>query len=67
MPADATRLDPATLGVGALIVLALQTEVDLTRTDTGRWRLRIHKKAMRDSTLTQLITKLIGFYRPPTR
>jgi hypothetical protein len=49
------------------VVLALQTEVDLTRTETGRWRLRIHKKAMRDAALVQLITKLIDFYRPPSQ
>ena len=53
------------LSIGALALLALQTEVKLTRTPNGRWTLHIHKPSMRDSTLTNLITKLINFYRPP--
>ena len=57
-----SRLDPLTLGVGALVVLALQTDVHLERTPTGAWRFKIHKKAMRDSTLGTLLGKLISTY-----
>jgi len=57
-----SRLDPLTLGVGALVVLALQTDVHLERTPTGTWRFKIHKKAMRDSTLATLLGKLISAY-----
>ncbi|SCE98241.1 hypothetical protein GA0074696_2039 [Micromonospora purpureochromogenes] len=65
LPTDTTRFDPTTLAVGALILIALQTEVDITRTDNGHWKLRIHKHRMRDSTLGNLLGKLIATYRPP--
>ena len=39
MRGDATRFEPATLTVGALIVVALQTEVKLSRTAEGRWTI----------------------------
>jgi len=59
-----TTYDPLTIAVGGLVIVALQTELELTRDEEGRWRLRIHKQAMRDSTLSKLLTKLIGLYRP---
>ena len=65
IPPGHDRLDPATVSIGALALLAPQTEVKLTRTPNARWTLHIHKPSMRDSTLTNLITKLINFYRPP--
>lgn len=64
IPADNSRFDPATLGVGALILVALQTEVEFTRSEDGRWRLHIHKQSMQDSTIATLISKLLSFYRP---
>jgi hypothetical protein len=66
IPAEATRLEPATLTIGALVVLALQTEIKLSRDQHGHWKLNIHKQAMRDSTLANLITKLLTFSRQPT-
>ncbi|MDG6106466.1 hypothetical protein Daura_27100 [Dactylosporangium aurantiacum] len=65
IPADGTRFEPATLAVGALVVIALQTEVKFSRDERGRWRLEVHKQAMRDSTLVSLITKLLDFSRQP--
>jgi hypothetical protein len=59
---DSTR-EPA-LFVGALVVLALQTEVKLTRDSQGKWSFTVHKRALRDSTLGQVITKLISAYFP---
>ena len=49
---------PVTLSVGVLVVLALQTEVKLTRNPQGRWTLTVHKHPMRDSALGQVISKL---------
>jgi hypothetical protein len=63
VPADVTRLDPGTLAVGGLVLLALQTEVDLYRDEDGRWRLRIRKPSLKDSTLVKLVDKLISLYR----
>jgi hypothetical protein len=63
---DTSRFaDPGTLAVGALVLLALQTEVELTRSGTGRWRLRVHKARISDSTLGALLTKLVGLFRNP--
>jgi hypothetical protein len=58
----ATRYDPVSIAVGGLVLLSLQTEVELTHTEQGHWRLRIHKQPMRDSTLGQLLARLISLY-----
>ncbi|MGD0933140.1 MAG: hypothetical protein ABR922_00990 [Streptosporangiaceae bacterium] len=59
-PGYAVR-DPVTLTAGALVVLALQTEVKLTRNAQGRWTFTVHKHPMRDSTLGQVISKLLAY------
>jgi hypothetical protein len=59
-PGRHTR-DPVTLTVAALVVIALQTEVKLTRTNQGRWSFTLRKYPMRDSGLAQVITKLLGY------
>jgi hypothetical protein len=61
--ADDTTRDP-TLLVGALVVLALQTEIKLTRNEQGKWALTIHKRAAKGSTLGQVIGKLLAAYWP---
>lgn len=52
---DTTRFEPATLAFGGLVLIALQTEVKVDRNNAGQWQFRLHKKAMRDSTLGQLL------------
>jgi hypothetical protein len=37
------------LTIDGLVLIALQAEVDLRRDAKGKWRPRIHKKAVRDS------------------
>jgi len=59
---SAERLDPATLAIGALVLLALQTDVKLERGTTGGWRFAVHKKALSDASITKIITKLIATY-----
>jgi hypothetical protein len=59
-PGYAAR-DPVTLTVGALVVLALQTEIKLTRNTQGSWTFTIHKHPTRDSTLGQVISKLLTY------
>ncbi|WP_346619589.1 hypothetical protein [Blastococcus montanus] len=61
-----TRFDPMTLLIGGLVLAVLQTEVDWTRTDTGRWKLRVHKRAMRDSTIATLIRGVLTGNGPGT-
>lgn len=54
------RFDPITLSVGALVLLALQTEVTLEHDEGGRWHFRLHKQPMKESTLGALLGKLIA-------
>lgn len=57
-----SRFDPVTVGVGTLVVLALQTDLELERTTAGKWRFKVHKKALSDSVLGKLLGKLIATY-----
>jgi hypothetical protein len=60
--APAPRFDPISLTAGLLVVLALQTDLQVERGTNGKWRFKLHKKAMSDSTLGKLLTKLITAY-----
>ncbi|MGW2641273.1 hypothetical protein [Streptomyces sp. NPDC001348] len=57
-PSD--RFDPVSLSVGVLVVTLLQTEVMVKRDARGRWSLTVHKRALRDSTLSRLLTALLS-------
>ena len=59
------RFDPVTLTVGALVIAVLQTDVKLKRDARGRWSFELHKKAMRDSALGQVISTFIGHFVNP--
>lgn len=59
------RFDPVTLTVGALVLAVLQTDVKLKRDTQGRWSFELHKKAMRDSTLGQVISTFVGHFINP--
>jgi hypothetical protein len=59
---DTTRFEPAALALGGLVLIALQTEIKIDRNTAGQWQFRLHKKAMRDSTLGQLLGKLLALY-----
>ncbi|GIH78488.1 hypothetical protein [Planobispora longispora] len=61
----AERFDPALIGVGALVMIAIRTEFKLERDPEKGWSFKIHHKPMRDSTLGRLISKLIGLYPQP--
>jgi hypothetical protein len=65
-PGPAVR-EPVTLAAGVLVVLALQTEVKLSRDTRGRWAFTIHKHPARESTLGQVISKLLAAYLPGRR
>jgi len=51
----------------ALVVLTLQTEVKLSRNTQGRWTFTSHNHPMRDSTLAQVISKLLATYLPGSK
>ena len=52
---DTTRFEPATLAVGGLVLLALQTEIKIDRNTACEWQFRLHKKALRNSTFGRLL------------
>src|SRR5688572_25183385 len=56
------RVDPVSVGIGALVVLALQTDLQIERGTNGKWRFKLHKKAMSDNALAKLIAKVIASY-----
>jgi len=62
---DTTRFEPATLAVGGLVLLALQTEVEVKRNTAGKWQFRLHKKALHDSTLGRLLGQLLALGSNP--
>jgi hypothetical protein len=57
-PAD-TREPVTMLLVGGLVIAVLQTEVKWDRAENGRWKLRVHKRAMRDSTIATLVRSVL--------
>jgi hypothetical protein len=59
--------EPVTLAAGVLVILALQTEVKLSRDSRGRWAFSVHKHPARESTLGQVISKLLAAYLPGRR
>ncbi len=65
MAEDATRFEPTTLAVGGLALLALHTEIKIERNTAGEWQFRLHKKALRDSTLGRLLGQLLALYTNP--
>lgn len=58
----AERFDVATLALGALVLAALQTEIELKRDTRGKWSFQLRKKAVSDSTLGKVITAFIGHF-----
>lgn len=48
------------------MLLVLHTEIKVERNMAGEWQFRLHKKAMRDSTLGRLLGQLLAFYTKPT-
>ncbi|MGH3826299.1 MAG: hypothetical protein ACRDQX_03870 [Pseudonocardiaceae bacterium] len=59
---DTTRFEAAMLAVGALVLLALQTEIKVDRNTAGKWQFRPHKKALSDSSLGRLLGQLLAPY-----
>jgi hypothetical protein len=51
VPNAATRFDPVTLTIGALILQAFRTDIDLTHDPDTGWRLHLHSKALTDTTI----------------
>ncbi len=61
---DPVLREPVTLTAGVLVILALQTEIKLSRDTRGHWAFTVHKHPARESTLGQVISKLLAAYLP---
>ena len=60
-PRAVGQRDLVALAVAGLVVLALQTEIELKRNDQGRWSFKLHKRPSEDSMLGEIIGKLAAF------
>ncbi|WP_435642303.1 hypothetical protein ACR9VJ_00785 [Streptomyces sp. H49] len=54
------RFDPVTVAVGVLAVTLLQTEVVVDRDRRGRWKVTVHKRALKDAALARVLTALLS-------
>jgi hypothetical protein len=50
------------VGVLSMVGVVLQTEVKVERDPDGKWHILLHKRPARDSTVGQLLSKLIGYF-----
>jgi hypothetical protein len=60
IPTSATRFDPLTLTIGALVVKAFHAEIELTRDPTKGWSFHFHTKPLKDSTIGNILSQLLG-------
>ena len=63
----ADRFDPATLAVGALVLMAFHAEIKLERDPAKGWSFRFHARPLKDSTIGKLLGQLMGVYQTPTQ
>ena len=63
----ADRFDPATLAVGALVLMAFHAEIKLERDPAKGWSFRFHTRPLKDSTIGKLLGQLMGVYQNPTQ
>jgi hypothetical protein len=67
VPPRPDRFDPATLAVGALVLLAFHAEIKLERDPERGWSFRFHTRPLKDSVIGRLLGQLMGVYQDPTR
>jgi hypothetical protein len=61
----ANRFDPATLAIGALVLMAFHAEIKLERDPAKGWSFRFHARPLKDSTIGKLLGQLMGVYQTP--
>lgn len=59
------RADPITLTVGALILLAVRTELHLQHKPGTGWTIDLRTKPLSDTTIGKILAQLIGTYLKP--
>jgi hypothetical protein len=65
IPPGSTRFDPATLAVGALVLMAFHADIDLERDPQKGWSFRFRTKPLDDTTIGQLLGQLLGVFTDP--
>jgi hypothetical protein len=63
---NATRFDPATLAIGALVLMAFHSDIELAHEPGQGWRFRFHAKPLSDSTIGKLLGQLFGVFGDTT-
>jgi hypothetical protein len=59
------RLDPATLVIGGLVLLAFHADIDLKHEPGKGWTFHFHTTALPESTIGELLGQLLGTYLNP--
>jgi hypothetical protein len=65
MTHERTRFDPATLAVGALVLFAFRSEIELERDPERGWTFRFKTKPLGDETVGKLLGQLMGVFTSP--
>jgi hypothetical protein len=63
-PAPGER-EPVTLAVGALVLLAFRTDLQLEHDPGHGWKIKIRTKPLSDSAVGKILSQLIGTYLKP--
>jgi hypothetical protein len=59
---DASRFDPVTLSVGALVLMAFRADINLARDPKKGWTFHFRTKPLSDSTIGKLLGQLFGVF-----
>jgi hypothetical protein len=62
IPPRADRFDPATLAIGALVLMAFHAEIELSHEPGEGWRFRFKTKPLKESTIGKALGQLMGLY-----
>lgn len=65
IPPGATRFDPVSLAIGALVLMAFHADIDLERDPEKGWSFHFRTKPLDDSTIGQLLGQLLGVFTDP--
>jgi hypothetical protein len=65
IPPGSTRFDPATLAVGALVLMAFHADINLERDPQQGWKFHFRTKPLNDNTIGRLLGQLLGVFTEP--
>jgi hypothetical protein len=65
IPPGGTRFDPATLAVGALVLMAFHADINLERDPQQGWKFHFRTKPLSDNVVGKLLGQLLGVFTQP--